>query len=1137
MAEAALLALLKVACDRLASLILEEFCLFNGLHKDIANLSSTLSIILGVLEDAEEKQVKDKGVKNWLKNLENAAYEADDILDQCTTEALRRKMEIQGRLTKQVRNFFSVSNPVAFDLHMAHKIKKIRERFDVVAEERFKFHLREGIRSYETKGREKTDSFIIESDVYGRNEDKERIIELLFDEGDEGEVPVITVVGMAGLGKTALAQLVYNDTRVEGHFHLRIWVCVSDDFDVQRLTKAILNSASGKKCDFEDVDMLQRRLREKLSGRKFLLVLDDVWDENPNNWERLMSYLRAGATGSKVIVTTRSERVASIMGTLPPHYLGGLSDEDCWLLFKQRAFGRGREENPNLVVLGKEIVKKCGGIPLAAKALGSLMRFKKEERQWEFIKENEIWNLPEEENDILPALRLSYYQLPSQLKQCFAYCSIFPKDSLIKTKELIRLWIAEGFIQPTQGSEPVEDIGRDYFNNLLWRSFFQEPVKDDDENVVSCKMHDLMHDLAASVSGDSCVIVKKGNLNSIPNGCRHLSLVRSFVECPSMDLMASRTREKLRTLLTLPDRTAEILSMFPPSMSILSHKISTRLSCLRVLDLSSADVTKDMLNSISQLKQLRYLHLSHVEFLPESFSKLHNLQTLRLTSCWNLSELPREMRRMTNLRHLEITHFDSFTHMPAKIGELKFLQTLSVFIIGRENGHNIIELQELKLSGELNIRKLENVRGRKNAVEAKLNEKASLRSLTFSWSHVNMRVHRDSEQTLEGLQPHRNLKCLTVENYGGERFPYWMSDCSLPHLTKVSLSNCRECKQLPLLGQLAWLKFLYIAGMDALKCIGCDFFGDRAFPSLEDLTFENMPNLEEWSVSNHNETLPRLQKVRLSRCPKLAVIPYLPSLSLLMIYNFEGQSLPVDLFQNQTHLSTLIIMDCPNLESLSGELRNLAALQGLRIEGCDSLTSLRLQGCFRSLRGLVIKDCDGLVSLVVEMHHLTALEWLRIDGCPELGSLPEGMEHLASLVSLYILHCHRLMCLPEGLKYAPILQHLFIHNLPNLTALPEWIWDIASLQSLTIVNCRNLVSLPSGLQHLTNLPNPWKLVCQLELNAQMPQHAHYYFMDLPQCAHHVNLNFILADKTLVHFCCDVLEHGKLVDVLTFGELK
>ncbi|XP_010911714.2 putative disease resistance protein RGA3 [Elaeis guineensis] len=237
------------------------------------------------------------------------------------------------------------------------------------------------------------------------------------------------------------------------------------------------------------MDSLQRKLREVLSGKRFLLVVDDVW----NPWEELKELLTTGAEGSCVIVTTRSTTVvSSIIGTLDAYELKPLSDDECWSLFERNAFSEGgAEKSADLIHIGKAIVEKCGGLPLAAKILGRLMRTKREVREWRSVMESEIWKLNDDK--ILPSLRLSYNHLPCHVKQCFAYCAIFPKDNEIDKEMVIQLWMANGFI-PSDLEEDMELKGQEIFYELLSRSFFQDMII----HKQTFKMHDLIHDLARS---------------------------------------------------------------------------------------------------------------------------------------------------------------------------------------------------------------------------------------------------------------------------------------------------------------------------------------------------------------------------------------------------------------------------------------------------------------------------------------------------------------------------------------------------------------------------------------------------------------------------------------------------------------
>ncbi|XP_059654524.1 putative disease resistance RPP13-like protein 1 [Cornus florida] len=301
---------------------------------------------------------------------------------------------------------------------------------------------------------------------------------------------------MAGIGKTTLAQFVYNDARLNDNFSMRSWVCVSDAFDISIITKKILDDLTSSDNDMiSSFNQLQTKLKEMVAGKKFLIVLDDVWNDNYIDWDILRRPLKAGALESRIIVTTRNDTVASMMGTIASHFLEQLSFEDCWSLFAKHAFvNRDYMAYPELESIGREIVKKCGGLPLAVKSLGGLLRSKLKIEEWENILKSKIWDL---DRNIPPALRLSYHYLPSHLKQCFALCSIFPKDYEFQKKKLVRLWIALDFVQQPKSNNSVEDEGNDCFHELLSRSFFQRL----DSYFV---MHDLIHDLAQDISGDFC---------------------------------------------------------------------------------------------------------------------------------------------------------------------------------------------------------------------------------------------------------------------------------------------------------------------------------------------------------------------------------------------------------------------------------------------------------------------------------------------------------------------------------------------------------------------------------------------------------------------------------------------------------
>ncbi|XP_058185630.1 putative disease resistance protein RGA3 [Rhododendron vialii] len=817
---------------------------------------------------------------------------------------------------------------------MGNKIKDVKERLDKIVGEK-SFHLTEGLMARAVEGRH-TSSIVNESEILGRNDEKEMIIEMLLgDLSDRNGVSVFAVCGMGGLGKTTLAGLVYNDKRVEGHFDLRIWVSVSDDFDIKRLTGAIVESIEPGSCNITNLDPLQRRLLEKLSGRRYLLVLDDVWNEDREKWDRLKDVLRCGAKGSKVVVTTRSLKVALIMATLPVHHMDFLSEDDSWSLFEQRAFDNRRmEEDHELFEIGKAIVKKCGGLPLAIKALGSLMQFKSTKSEWLYVRDSKIWDLTDNGSTILPALRLSYDNLPPQSRQCFAYCCVFVKDSQMEKDTLIELWMANGFI-PSKGETTLHDTGHEIFNDLVWRSFLQD-VEENIAGKTVCRMHDLMHDLALSImTYDLCIVDSLTDLK-IPEKVRHLLLnIRSVGGVTLNEAMLEVP--SLRSFVLHPNTGFSWKEVSP---WILKQKY------LRVLDLGARIMFGNngkLPRLISNSNHLRYLDMScsNIVFLPESICDLQNLETLKLIGCSELCKLPKHMRYMRNLVYLDIKWCRSLTCVPPKLGQLTSLRRLSIFIVGKAEGYRIGELKELNLAGELEIKELDNVRSQVDAENANLKRKHDLVSLNLRWSdHKEENLPNDVEGVLESLQPHSNLKKLSISYYRGSKFPNWMMCSVLKNLVKLSLYSCSRCEQLPPLGKLHSLKNLVIFGMDSLKCFDPEYYGDGkiSFQALETLQLVGMRSLEEWTTMDRQDVFPCLRELYIYNCPKLTNLSALPTLKELRIGENEM------LIKSVNNLTSLSSLDIENLQLAilpDGLFQNLEALESLELRGMPNIETAK----------------------------------------------------------------------------------------------------------------------------------------------------------------------------------------------------
>ncbi|XXG48303.1 hypothetical protein AAC387_Pa02g2794 [Persea americana] len=1089
-------AIVSFVVEQLGNLIKDEVSLSIDVKKEVEKLHSKFTAIRARLGKAEMKQFTDETVRDWLRKIREVGYEVEDILDEWRTDAFlsqRDKDGIGNQRTVGFPSFFH--RPFFKRLKLRHetgqRIRELTERLDGISKEKIDFSWYEDHNIEEVelmtkmKARE-TGSLIDESMVFGRDRVKEIIInELISDNNREQKsVSITSIVGMGGLGKTTLAQLVCNNERVKTHFNKKIiWVCVSDPFDVSKIANKVIKSLSGSNLENSDLDTLQHSLREAVSKMSFLLVLDDVWNEDKTLWKQLKVPLMGAPQGSQILVTTRSRKAAEVMETIHFHDLEHLSHSDCWSLFKSIAFkGAEGEEFQELTKVGEDIVWRCKGLPLAVRAVGSLLGCRRTYGYWKHILDSRIW---EWDDDILPALLLSYYSLPFHLKRCFSFCSLFPKDYEMKKDELVKLWMAHGLIESKKADIEVdlEEIGEMYFDDLLARSLFQDAKKGSDGNIYGCKMHDLVHDLATRVTDGDYRYME--NAKSPPTNCHHLSFIlnRDVSSIPSPLCEATR----LRTLLMLSDSMLKWNER--PKINAILDSLFNHLRFLRALDVRKTSI-ENLPSLISELKHLRYLNLSDlmIKQLPESVTDLCNLQTLKLNYCTWLRMLPSGMSKMVQLRHLEIKSTWDLTFLPNGLGNLTTLRTLSKFPVGDENGGcKIGELKNLNLlRGALRIENLERVLNVNEAREAQLNKKSYLQTLCLHYKRKTDEEWRMSgdvemermEGVFEGLGPlHSNPKKLEIKNYVGSKFPSWLED--FQSLTEVTLENCRKLRQLPSLGNLCSLKSLKIVGADEVKVVGVEFYRNgagrgRVFPKLERLHFEAMANWEQWKLTDEYEdqVMPSLKELIITKCNKLKALPdrlpcnlravtvhceevtwmpcdalplleflslgghvkvelsRFPALKTLKIEKSSNETLPFAGWELLESLHTILIDNCPRLEFLPDWMGQLETFFTLWIGRCSGFTSLfNGSGQFKALRVLEIFRCNSLRSLSDGLVHFEALESVRVFGCPKLQSLFDGFEQLKSLRWLSIRDCPELKHFPP-LQYLTTLERLSISKCP-----------------------------------------------------------------------------------------------------------
>eukprot|EP00261_Vitis_vinifera_P038482 XP_019079725.1 PREDICTED: putative disease resistance RPP13-like protein 1 [Vitis vinifera] len=1059
--EAFLSSLFEVVLDKLVAAPLLDYA--RQLKVDTAVLQewrNTLLHLQAVLHDAEQRQIRDEAVKRWLDDLKALAYDIEDVLDEFEAEAKRPSL-VQGPQTSSSSSSgkvwkFNLSfhlSGVISKKEIGKKIKIITQELEAIVKRKSGLHFREGDGGVSSVTEQRlTTSLVDEVEVYGREGDREKIMKLLLSDevATADKVQVIPIVGMGGVGKTTLAQIIYNDKRVGDKFDFRLWVCVSDQFDLVGITKAVLESVPEHSSNNSNtLQSLQHSLQKELNGKRFFLVLDDIWNENPDNWSTLQAPLKAGALGSVIIATTRNEKVASIMGTTPFCRLSELSDEHCWSVFAYRAFENITPDAiKNLEPIGRKIVQKCKGLPLAAKTLGGLLRSEQDEKAWKEMMNNKIWDLPTEQCNIFPALHLSYHYLPTKVKQCFAYCSIFPKDYEYQKEELILLWAAQGFVGDFKGEEMIED-GEKCFRNLLSRSFFQQSS----QNKSLLVMHDLIHDLAQFASREFCFRLEVGKQKNFSKRARHLSYIHEQFDV-SKKFDPLRKVDKLRTFLPLVMPAAYVPTCYLADKVL--HDLLPTFRCLRVLSLSHYNITH-LPDSFQNLKHLQYLNLSSTKIkkLPKSIGMLCNLQSLMLSNCHGITELPPEIENLIHLHHLDISG-TKLEGMPIGINKLKDLRRLTTFVVGKHSGARIAELQDLShLQGALSIFNLQNVVNATDALKANLKKKEDLDDLVFAWD-PNV-IDSDSEnqtRVLENLQPHTKVKRLNIQHYYGRKFPKWFGDPSFMNLVFLRLEDCNSCSSLPPLGQLQSLKDLQIAKMDGVQNVGADFYGNndcdsssiKPFGSLEILRFEDMLEWEKWICCDIK--FPCLKELYIKKCPKLkGDIPrHLPLLTKLEISESGQLECCVPMAPS---IRELMLEECDDVVVRSvGKLTSLASL------GISKVSKIPDElGQLHSLVKLSVCRCPELKEIPPILHNLTSLKHLVIDQCRSLSSFPE-MALPPMLERLEIRDCRTLESLPEGMmQNNTTLQYLEIRDCCSLRSLPR---DIDSLKTLAIYECKKL---------------------------------------------------------------------------------
>ncbi|XP_074573714.1 putative disease resistance protein RGA3 [Curcuma longa] len=883
--------LVKKLVEFLLTKAYTEVSRLQGLEDEIDKLRRTHKRIQFLLIDAEERRhIEDEAVKGWLRELKTVGFDADDLLDgfQTLIDVFKHSKEAPSH--KRKRSWYGIPIPslgvdtgLVRRYNIATEVAKIQSRLDEI------YKSRKNLRLKPSDGRQRNDgpnvavfvptvASLDVSRIVGRSKKRDSIVADLKADSSS-PLRVIAIYGTAGIGKTTLAQLVFDHfsesdredvspdptvslSGVKRHFEMTIWVSLPKVCDTARATKEIIEGITGKICKLPSLNHLQDRLKKFVKGKKFLLVLDNFWAEDFKFWDNLRLPLLEGAKGSSVLITTQNEEVSRRVANMPSMHLEGLEMNDCRELFNAFAFPQAKEDVDQLKDIGEQIVGRCRGSPLAAISLGKLLSSETTVDNWEIVLDEMLALEDNKTPQILPSLMISYHHLNYQLKQCFTYCSIFPDNFEFDKDQLVRMWIAEGLIQQN-GRRRLEAIGSRLFDYLLWMSFFERSTKCSDGTTCKYTMPNLIHDLARLLSKHELLVMEDNKLNASSGQFRYASLLhRKHVPILFEKIYH---QEHLRALKFCNESKIEMVGI--------PKDLFDKLKYLRLLDLSNSGI-ENLPDSVGKLVHLRYLGLSgtSVKELPESVKDLYNLQTLELNFCSNLSSLPEGTSNLVNLRHLGL-HLDweqinDLNSMPTGIDRLTSLMTLSRFTVTNNvDGCNLRELKNLDLRGELCICKLENITNASDAREANLGEK-HIDKLMLRWSGDTSNVQQGEnicEEVVNGLRPYKYLKCLWILNYPGSKFPDWLENSVFSSLEMVRLSCSGECESLPSLGQLPKLKHLHIEGMKKLR----NLKNMKGFPSLETLMIKDMPDLN-MLCEFEGDNFPKLSNIYVdSKCPNL----------------------------------------------------------------------------------------------------------------------------------------------------------------------------------------------------------------------------------------------------------------------------
>ncbi|KAF8713499.1 hypothetical protein HU200_028278 [Digitaria exilis] len=958
----------------------------------------------------------------------------------------------------------------------------------------------------------------VSREVHGRDVEKSYVIRVITS-AESDVITVLPIVGIVGVGKTAVAQLVYNDPTVISQFE-RIWVCVSNIFDKVRLTREMIDvvaleshnrpphnkeSHKGMSNYSKLQDILKGHMGHRL--KRFLLVLDDVTDHMDNyQWNELLSPLKSSdKKGNVIVVTTRNLSVARRLGTVEPIKLGALEDDAFWLLFKACAFGdESNAGHPaDLNNIGHQIAAKLKGNPLTAVTTGELLKKHLTIHHWSTILKREEWKSMQLNTGIMHSLKLSFDKIPYHLQQCFLFCSTFPDGHKFLAEDLVCIWISQGFVRCIDSSKTLEDIGRDYLEDLVNLCFFEQVQREGREeteepsqlNQTCYVMCGIMHEFARVVSRTEiatiCSLECKGMLPTI----RHVSVLTDSACCNKDEhgsiLRNKMSEEKMQSIVPLVRnlRTLILMGSYESFFFRSFQDILRKARNLRFLQISvtQADFHTFICNSVNptHLRYLKFESSGRAEASPIPLSKFYHLEVLSAGH----PTIVHGMNDLISMRYLSVT-MGAHSSVPS-IGTTSTNQDMQNSTDQNSSQSEITQLRSMNKLVQLGVFHLVNV-SRAEADGAKLRDKKQLEKLLLSWKRIDgcheplidtetewersqMNGSNNSRRygafidmahdVLEGLEPNQYLKHLQISGYSGYTYPAWLAT-SVTSLQMLHLEDCGEWETLPSLERLQLTK-LKLRNMQKVNEVSIP-----SSPSLEELVLIEMPKLKRCSCNSVTNLNFSLRVLSLQKCPVLEVFSLFENCEKLKIEHKSWLSC----------VEELTIYECPQL-MVSNPLPpssnvcklNIAIVWTLPTMMGSSREQLMIG---RKYRQFLPHDpnSDLLTELddkILSFHNLRALKHLQIVGCRKLSSISlEGFRQLISLKTLEIDNCINLFSpnvLPEHahedmtdatFNAFPSLKHLRIKSC-GITGrwLSVMLQHAFALEELNLDGCRQISEL------------------------------------------------------------------------------